>query len=325
MTTLFFTVCSLQQYPQAVAVGHSLQRHHPTANFAIGLADRPERLPTDAPQSFPVVGVETLAIPEFGQFVEKYTWLEVLHATRPFFARFFLDQNPAADGLVFLGPECWVTAPLTGLIGAMDPANLVLLPQRLHPPTDAHWPAERHFLNMGVYQGETWALRRGTESDQFLAWWAARLHEKGWLRLCEGYGLDALWLNLVPAFFEGVQCLKNPGYGVGYGNADERVLRRTADGWDANGDPLSLVDFAGLNSSTLTWEPHLTDRPLAASWRELAGEYRGKIPNSGPFAALRPAFGTDFLFNKTPLDRYRLTRPLRRLVDWLDTVPIHLR
>jgi hypothetical protein len=323
LTTLFFTVCSLSQYPRALALGKSLRRHHPDSPFFIGLADRPDRLP-DETHPFPVVGLEALGIPDFGEFVQRYTWLEVLHAARPFFARFFLDNTPAADALVFLGPESWVTSPLTALEQALETASVVLIPQRLTPPAGAHWPPERQFLRDGVYQADAWGLRRGAESDRFLAWWSERLRTKGWLRPCEGFALDQGWLNLVPAFFDSVVCLKEAGYGVGYVNADERPLRPDGNQWWIHQQPLALVNFRGLNPSGTDWQPHLT-RQRWSGWRELLTAYRGDVPRQLPVRQGAPSFGRPYVLNTTPLSRYRLICPLLRLVRWIDTVPLSLR
>lgn len=319
MSTLFFTVCSLRQYPQALALGESLRRHHPDWPFFIGLADQPERLPAGVPRPFPVVGAEALSIPDFQEMIEKYTWLEVLHALRPHFARYFLAQNPAADRLVFLGPESWVLAPLTDWLATLDAHAISLLPQRLAPPRDDRWPAERYFLNVGVYQGEAWALRRSPEAGRFLDWWSARLHEKGWLRLCEGYGLDQLWLNLVPAFFAPPLTWRHPGYGVGYANADERPLREANGCWFTGEASLSLVSWVGLDHQRLRWEPHRTDRALPAAWRSLAGQYVREVPLR---VEADPAFGRPFLLPRTPRARYRFIRPLRRLMAWIERVPV---
>jgi len=319
LRTLFFTVCSLRQYPQALALGESLGRHHPEALFRIGLADRPERLPAEAPRPFPVVGAEALGIPDFQRFTEKYTWLEVLHALRPQFARYFLTQNPAVDRLVFLGPESWVLAPLTDWLAELDAYAIALLPQRLAPPRDDRWPAERFFLNVGVYQGDGWAVRRSPEAERFLEWWSARTAGKGWLRQCEGYGLDQLWLNLVPAFFGGVGTLRHPGYGVGCGNADERPLRQAAEGWRVGEWSLALVNWAGLHPRRPRWEAHRTDRPMTPAWRALAADYRQAL---GPLIRLEPAFGVPYAPPRTPRSRYRFIRPLRRLMDWIDTTPL---
>lgn len=316
---MFFTVCSLRQYPQALALGHSLQRHHPESQFAIGLADQPARLPTEAPRPFPVVGAEVLNVPDLQQFIEKYTWLEVLHALRPQFARYFFNQYPAADRLVFLGPESWVLAPMTEWLAQLSTHAIALLPQRLQPPRDTHWPAERHFLNVGVYQSDGWAVRRSPEAERFLDWWWARLRDKGWLRLCEGYGLDSLWLNLVPAFFDDVATFRHVGYGVGYGNADERPLTQTNGGWRVGDVPLTLMFWSGLDAARLRWEPHLTDRPLPPSWRSLAADYAQAVP---VMSTPDPAFGLAFTPQRTPRSRYRLIRPLQRWVAWIEQVPI---
>lgn len=319
MNTLFFTVCSLRQYPQALALGHSLQRHHPGVAFAIGLADRPERLPESAPRPFPVVGVEAIDLTDLEEFSKKYTWLEVLHAVRPFFASYFFRENFNADRLVFLGPESWVLAPLTSWLDGLDSSQISLLPQRVQFPLDPHWPTERHFLNVGVYQSEAWALRRSPTAERFLAWWSARLGENGWLRLCEGYGLDQLWLNLVPAFFDEATTCLNRGVGAGYANADERPLDTVGENWFVGDTPLALVSWVGLDLARLRWEPHFTDRPMSPTWRALATAYRQEIP---VVSVPEPAFGRPHSPLRTPRYRYRFIRPLQRLVNWVERVPV---
>ena len=272
------------------------------------------------PRPFPIVGAEELPISDFQKFIGEYTWLEILHALRPHFARYFFDQHLTADRFVFLGPENWVLAPLRGVLNSLAEHPIALLPQRLQPPHDDHWPAERHFLNVGVYQADTWALRRSEEAERFLDWWSTRMREQGWLRLCEGYGLDQLWLNLVPVFFERVATVLEPGLGVGVGNADERLLTKTGADWQVGQQPLTLVNWAGFDLSRLRWEAHLTDRPTAAPWRALAVVYRQEVPamTSTP----EPAFGRPLARPRIPRSRYRYIRPLQRLMAWIDRVPV---
>ncbi len=318
---LFFTVCSLAEYPSALALGRSLQRQLPGAAFWIGLADRPERLPAHAPRPFPVVGVDEIGLPDLPTLACRYTWLEFLHLSRPFFAHYFLAIEPTVDGLFFLGPECSVLAPPTAALTAFSSASIGLIPQRLHPPTDpTRLPAERQVLNEGVYQGAAWALRRGPEADRFLAWWSARLHKKGFLNRCEGYGLDQLWLNLVPAFFEEVVCLRDPGYGAGVVNADERQPTPISSGWEVTGVPLVLVNWAGFDFCQGRWGRHLTNRPTETGWAELAKKYALDRSSDLILSHLSPMYGRAHRLRRTPLERYRFTRPLRSLVAWIDRV-----
>lgn len=321
LNPLFFTVCSLAEYPSALALGHSLQRQVPGAAFRIGLADRPERLPAEALRPFPVVGVEEIDLPDLTALSERYTWLEFLHLTRPFFARFFLETDPTVEGLFFLGPNCSVLAPPTAALTAFSTGSIGLIPQRLTPPADpTRLPAERQVLNEGVYHGAAWALRRGREADRFLAWWSARLQSTGFLNLCEGYGLDQLWLNLVPVFFENVVCLRDPGYGLGVVNADERRPARGLSGWEVLGVPLVLVNWAGFDFGRGRWASYLTNRRTDSGWVELAGDYWREHPSYLNLSGLNPAFGRAYRPRRTPLGRYRFTRPLRRLVEWIDRV-----
>ncbi|MBC7892441.1 MAG: hypothetical protein H7Y12_09525 [Sphingobacteriaceae bacterium] len=319
LNPLFFTVCSLAEYPSALALGRSIHRQIPGAKFWIGLADRLERLPAHAPRPFPVADVEKIDLPDLAALTGRYTWLEFLHLTRPFFARYFLEIEPSTESLFFLGPECSFMAPPTAALTAFSTASIGLFPQRLTPPADpTRLPAERLVLNEGVYQGAAWALRRGPEAERFLTWWSARLHSTGFLNLCEGYGLDQLWFNLVPAFFEEVLCLREPGYGLSVVNADERQLVHSPSGWEVNDVPLVLVNWTGFDFRQRRWANYLTNRRTETEWDELAREYESNRPFDMNLSKLTPTFGRAYQPRRTPIGRYRITRPLRRIVAWID-------
>ena len=62
-----------------------------------------------------------------------------------------------------------------------------------------------------------------------------------------GLGVDQKWIDLAPAFFNGVHILKDPGLNVAFWNLHERRLSKSQAGWFVNDvSPLGFVHFSSF-------------------------------------------------------------------------------
>ena len=120
----FLTVCTIRQLPQALALGESLQRHHPSDAFVIGLCDDPAHLPTGFQTSFPLVSIRDLTIPDREQLSQQYTPAEFTAACKPLFIKHIHQSQSQTGWVVYLDPSVYLYQPLADLQNRYADATL---------------------------------------------------------------------------------------------------------------------------------------------------------------------------------------------------------
>lgn len=315
MKTHVLTVCNLCTLPQALVLREGLRAFQPDWVLHIGLVDLPRHVPAGLIPEETLLDVQRIGLPDFEGLTQQYTAFEFTNLTKPFFARYLFAAHPDLEQLVYLAPETQVFAPLTALETAAQTHDLVLLSRLRAVLPGPAGRAEKQFLNTGTYQSGCWALRRSDSARAFLAWWSDRLACKGWLDLCQGYGSDQLWLDLVPAYFQHVHLLRETGYAVGTWNRHEHPLR---------GEP-SAYHWGTAPLTTVQWSDQRPVRRLSAEqadrWRELEAAYRSRLNanGSGTLHAFVPAWGLPDPHPAVAGWRRELARPFRRLIQTIDT------
>ncbi|MCY7350552.1 MAG: hypothetical protein LH606_07775 [Cytophagaceae bacterium] len=303
----FFTVAWLRQLPQAIELAASLARVYPGQCLHVGLVDSTENLPENLPENLRIHPVASIKLPDFNGLIQKYSQTEFRNLTKPFFAKYLLDTFPDTTQLIYLSPESVVLAPLDTLLRALNTHAIALVSQLTVPPNGRNLATEGHFLNVGTYDAGLWGVRRGGVASSFLSWWAASLHQRGWLRLCQGYGSDQLWLDLVPAFFDEVLLIRQPDY-----------VLRIAYGLRANvAGSTVVVNFEGIDPDT--WPT--PDRVLSKEVKNRIAEYRHRVNSRAIHQTTRkiaPAFGTADPSPPAPLWRRQLARPVRWFIQFID-------
>ena len=89
---LFFTLCHINQLPEAHVLGDSIKLYHADAQFFIGLVDKKDRIPGNFKASYPVIELSEINIGGLEEMIKKYTWSELLADVKPFFAKYFLQK-----------------------------------------------------------------------------------------------------------------------------------------------------------------------------------------------------------------------------------------
>lgn len=295
---LFFTVAWLRQLPQVMELADSLAAVYPAHCLHVGLVDPPEAVPRNLPVNLKIHPVSVLDLPDFEDLIQKYTRTEFRNLTKPFFARYFLNTFPETQQIIGLSPESRLLAPLDALHQALTTQAIVLVSQLTAPPRAGSLLIEGHFLNVGTYDAGLWGVRRSDVALHFLDWWAGSLRQRGWLRLCAGFGSDQLWLDLVPAFFDDVAIFNQSNY----------VVKLPWDSASPVADTTVLLQFEGVG----------TDRArLPKAAKRLLTAYRDGIASRPDYQFLRnriPAFGLpDPLLPASPWRR-TLARPIRRVI-----------
>jgi len=245
-TTGLFTIITKSYLPYARALMASVRRHHPDFQRIVVLVDRPDGFFDPAQEDFALVLSQDLGLPRGNWFHFKYTTLELCTAVKPYAIEFLLRRFRLSR-LVYLDADVKVYSPLAECMARLDSHNVVLTPHLTAPLTDDRRPTELEILRTGVCNLGFIAVAASPETDRMLRWWQARLYDHCVVDLPRGLFVDQRWADLIPALFGGVMVIREPGYNVAYWNLPHREVRRRADGFSVNSEPLRFFHFSGFD------------------------------------------------------------------------------
>ncbi len=217
---IIFTVCTINQLANALVLGDSVKIHNPDFEFQIGLVDEETNIPNFIQSPYPIIGVKSLNINGFGGMSERYTHEEMVADCKPFFAEYFLKKT---EKLLFIDCTSVIFQSISFIDSLLNKSNIIITPQLLF--ANVH-PDEKQILNSGIYHAGFIGLKNSVETTKFLAWWGNNTRQKGFKNMCKGLNADQLWLEHVPAMFDGVHILKESGINIGYWNLPERNLNQ---------------------------------------------------------------------------------------------------
>jgi hypothetical protein len=312
--TTFLTVCTIRQLPQALALGESLQQHHPADSFVIGLCDDFSHLPTGFQLPYPTVSLRELAIPDLEQLSQQYTPQEFIAACKPLFTSHVYKNQSKNEWLVYLDPSVYLYQPLTDLQSRYADATLLLTPHLLNPLADNADPDEKYFQNVGLYSSGFLAIRHTDEAARFLNWWSSRVPERAFARPCEGMYTDQIWLALTPGLFEGVTIIKNLNWHLGLWNLHERPS-----------ESIIFLNYKGLADDEGYFQAQnrgrISEYPVIKKML-LAYQDRLRQFNLNGLSTVFPAYGLQPF--KPPLKRWRkkAVETLRQTVQFIETVDV---
>ena len=260
---IIFTVCSINQLANAIVLGDSLKTHNPDYNFQIGLVDKHSNIPKNIQSSYPIIEVNSLNIKDFGEMSERFTHEEIVADCKPFFAEYFLEKT---ENLIFVDCTSVIFQSISFISNILDQSNIVLTPQLLF--ANVH-PDEKQILNSGIYHSGFIGFKKSDETFKFLKWWGNNTRTKGFKNMCKGLNADQLWLEHIPAMYEGVHILREAGVNIGYWNLPERNVNQLK-----SASKLYSINYRGNNSPT--------------DYAEKLNKYSHK-----KLAKIKPSFGID--------------------------------
>jgi hypothetical protein len=215
---IIFTVCSINHLANAIVLGDSLKIQHPDYDFQIGLVDNQSNIPKNIQSSYPITEVNSLNIKGFEEMSEHYTHEEILADCKPFFSEYFFQKT---NKLIFIDCTSVIFQSISFISDILDQSNIILTPQLLFANKHHN---EKLILNSGIYHAGFIGLKKSDETLKFLKWWGKNTSTKGFKDLCKGLNTDQLWLEHVPAMYEGVYILKEAGVNIGNWNQPERNI-----------------------------------------------------------------------------------------------------
>ena len=238
------TIVARNYLAQARVLSRTFLAQHPGARMLVLVMDDG---PIDlGPEPFTPVRLEDLGLPDRASLCFKYTLLELCTAVKPFFLEHVFERY-GVQRLLYLDPDVWVLDRLDPLWEVLTTHAIALVPHITDPIDDELLPNEQTFLRCGAYNLGFLGLRDAPAARRMLTWWQRRCYEQCVVRLEQGLFVDQKWIDLVPAIFEEVAIVRDPGYNVAYWNLHARQLRPNGSGWYVNGERLRFFHFSGYD------------------------------------------------------------------------------
>ena len=279
----FVTVVSRNHLHFAVALARSLAKHHPDAPLFVCLVDGPLELSAVVKDRFRIVNAEELAIPDWRRFAFQYDAFELACALKPFALEFVREAG--YEKIFYLDADMQIYGSLNGIAKHLDTYDVVLTPHLLHPlPEDGRKPDNQGIRSAGIYNAGFLAVN-GRGAAPMIGWWKRLLARECIVDVARGVFVDQKWLDNVPALFERVLVMRDPGCNVAYWNLPNRALDRDANGrLTVNGRPLTLYHFSGWdprNPSLLSRHQNRIALRRCRVLRQLVDEYHSLLNHSG--------------------------------------------
>jgi hypothetical protein len=216
------TIAAKQTLPLARVVASSFRDHHPDVPFFVLLADEVDGCFDPEAEPYELLRLVDLDIPDEAAFRFVHTQQELSYAVTPFLVAKVLELG--YDRALFIKQESFVLGDLSAIAHALAPGGVALTPHLLEPLTakDAE-ERELMILLAGVFNTGFVAVAAGDESARLLRWWQERVHGDCRHAVADGIHYEQRWLDLAPAYFEGVRLVRDPRVNVGHWNLPERL------------------------------------------------------------------------------------------------------
>ena len=251
MKILCYSSFSFSYLNRARVLFASVRKHQPDWHLVALITDDPPPGFRFVPQSEPfdaVVYASELPIDGFRSWIFKHDVIEACTAVKgPFALKAVRDGR--ADAVVYLDPDTCVFASLRPLEELLKSWDVILTPHSLAPDRERQAIIDNEIcsLRTGIYNLGFCAFRTDGEGARFAQWWSDRLLAFCYDDIPSGLFVDQRWCDHVPALFDRVKILRDPGYNVASWNLSNRTVSITTDGRIlVNGEPLRFWHFTKL-------------------------------------------------------------------------------
>ncbi|WLG88967.1 glycosyltransferase family protein [Pseudomonas cucumis] len=246
-----FTSAAFNYIPKVRMLFNSLREHHPEWRLHLALADElRENVDLSSEPFDEVIPLSELNIPHWKAWAFCHTIVELATAIKPFtLAR--LLQLPGTAKVIYLDPDTVAFSRLDDIVAALDESNIVLTPHQITPESSlaAVMDNEICSLKHGVYNLGFAAVAATDVGLAFANWWGERIYHFCRADIPNGLFTDQKWIDLVPAFFEGVAIMRTPRHNVAPWNLTTREVTIDENGkYCVNGEPLGFYHFTGFDS-----------------------------------------------------------------------------
>ena len=194
------TIAAKARLPSARVVAASFAEHHPGVPFLVLLADDIDGRFDPAAETFELVGLDALDLPDLRARCFRYEREPLSYALTPTFLRHVLARG--FERALFLKQESLVCGPLDDAVARLDDDAILLTPHLLEP---LGADRELNILQSGVYNLGFLGVADRAPARRFLAWWEQRLATGCRHAIADGLHWEQRWADLVPSLYRGMQ------------------------------------------------------------------------------------------------------------------------
>ncbi|MGI3748092.1 MAG: glycosyl transferase [Janthinobacterium lividum] len=246
-----YTSAACNYIPKVRALIESIKKFHPEWVVHLALSDEiPAGLDLSAEPFDEIHPLSSLDIPNATGWAFCHTIVELSTAIKPFLLARLLDREDCA-GVIYMDPDTVLFSPLTDVIEALGHSNIALTPHQIEPEPSlaAIMDNEISSLKHGIYNLGFLAVAPTEVGKQFARWWSDRLYYFCRAEIHNGLFTDQRWIDLAPAFFEGVCIMRTSRLNVAPWNATTRkITGELPDSVMVDGQPLGFYHFTGFDS-----------------------------------------------------------------------------
>ena len=251
MTIDCFTSISFSYLAKARVLASSVKHHHPDWRMIVCITDLPPpgfNFNIETEQFFDeVIWAHDLPIDPIHAWLFKHAIVEVCTAVKGPVLHYLLNRG--AEKVFYLDPDIAVMAPLTPMVEWLDDSSILLTPHQLEPDDTVQAITDNEICSLlhGIYNLGFVAVRNDENGLAFAKWWDSRLRSFCYDEKARGIFVDQKWCDHVPAMFDGVKIVRDPGYNVASWNLSRRRISIPASGDIlVNGKPLRFYHFTKL-------------------------------------------------------------------------------
>lgn len=290
-----YTSAACNYIPKVRVLVESVRKFHPEWVVHLALSDEiPEGMDLSDEPFDEIHPLASLNVPDYVGWAFCHTIVELSTAIKPFVLARLLERSDCG-GVVYLDPDTVVFSPLTEVVDVFSHSNIGLTPHQIMPETSlaAIMDNEIASLKHGTYNLGFIAVAPTDVGKAFAKWWSERIYHFCRAEIHNGLFTDQRWIDLVPAFFDGVFILRNARFNVAPWNVTTRDITGTLPGpIFVDGQPLGFYHFTGFDSGahvTMAWK-NAASQPAV---HDLIEWYTAKIADFGrdPLSAVPWAYG----------------------------------
>ena len=245
-----FTSAALNYIPKARVLFESVRKNHPDWILHLALADELRGDFDLSKEPFDnLITLDSLEIPDYKAWAFTHRIVELATAIKPF-ALLSLLRREDCDAVIYLDPDIVVFSPLNDIVYGLNHENILLVPHQTDPENDIAAVIDNEIgsLKHGTYNLGFLGVSATQESKRFANWWGERLYYFCRDDICNGLFTDQKWIDLVPAFFDGVGIIRSTRHNVATWNLTTRKLTGNFEhGFAVDGEPLGFYHFTGFD------------------------------------------------------------------------------
>jgi hypothetical protein len=251
MKTIAFTSSAVNYLPKVRKLIKSIKQYHPEFKIVWALSDEMSAdIDPGKEEIDEVLAVSDLAIEDHLRWTFFHDIVELSTAIKPFVLKALLAR-PDVDRVIYFDPDMVLFSRLDDMLEQLDQGNVALTPHQTKPETsiEAVRDNEISSLKHGIYNLGFVGVRNTVEGNRFASWWAERIYHFCIADIPNGLFTDQRWVDFAPAYFDGVQILKNSRFNVATWNLTTRNFEgNLIDGFQVDAQPLGFYHFTGFDS-----------------------------------------------------------------------------